>query len=112
VPEDSDAGTGGLAHAARSPGRSNRTVTPAIAAALVVLAASFALSVAFVLSNGGLDLPAAERPAGSGDLAAGGPGSSPSGIAGATVVPSGGPSLEPSPATAEPSSSEYKLSTS
>jgi hypothetical protein len=37
-------------------------VTPAIAAALVVLAASFALSVAFVLANGGLDLPAAQRP--------------------------------------------------
>ena len=34
-------------------------LTPAILAALLVLAASFALSVGFVVANGGMDLPAA-----------------------------------------------------
>ncbi len=73
--------------------RSTRAVTPAIAGALVVLAASFALSVAFILANGGLDLPAAERPTASSDVTAGGPSSAPSrsaqaslGTAGATPI--------------------------
>lgn len=62
MPGDSADGMGGGPDRVVPRGRSNRTVTPAIAAALVVLAASFALSVAFVLANGGLDLPAAQRP--------------------------------------------------
>ena len=71
MPEDSVAGTGGPPDSTMPPARSNRTVTPAVAAALVVLAASFALSVAFVLANGGLNLPAsAQVPTGSRDLAA------------------------------------------
>ncbi len=37
------------------------TPTPAIIGALLVLATSFALSVGFVVANGGLDLPAASR---------------------------------------------------
>ena len=69
MPEDSVDGMRGRPDSVTPRSRSNRTVTPAIAGALVVLAASFALSVAFVLANGGLDLPAAERPAGSGDVA-------------------------------------------
>ncbi len=36
--------------------------TPAIVGALLVLAASFALSVGFVVANGGLNLPAAQSP--------------------------------------------------
>jgi LysM repeat protein len=95
-------------------GRSNRTVTPAIAAALVVLAASFALSVAFVLANGGLDLPAAQRPSESA-LAATSPGLGAtataavetsarpaSGAPEASAPPSGPSPSSPSTATAAP----------
>lgn len=39
--------------------RPGLTPTPAIVGALLVLAASFALSVGFVVANGGMDLPAA-----------------------------------------------------
>ena len=73
MPDDSTDGTGGRPDSVEPPRRSNRTVTPAIAAALVVLAASFALSVAFVLANGGLDLPAAQRPSSSTDAVGGAP---------------------------------------
>ena len=65
MPEESVDGTVAPPIEAAPPGRSHRAVTPAVAGALVVLAASFALSVAFVLANGGLDLPAAARGPGS-----------------------------------------------
>jgi LysM repeat protein len=85
-------------------------VTPAIAAALVVLAASFALSVAFVLANGGLDLPAEQRSTsspgatGSGAVAE----ASPSGSAGADpgeTTSSGGPAPSSGVSTVTPSAS-------
>lgn len=41
------------------PADSGLRLTPAILGALLVLAASFALSVGFVVANGGMDLPAA-----------------------------------------------------
>lgn len=92
MPEDSVAGTGGPPDSAMPPARSNRTVTPAVAGALVVLAASFALSVAFVLANGGLDLPAAaQTPGGSSDLAAG----APTATRTETVTPSVAPTIAP-----------------
>jgi LysM repeat protein len=81
--------------------RSNRTVTPAIAAALVVLAASFALSVAFVLANGGLDLPAAQRPSSSSSAVAeaSGPAATSTAVAGQSLAPASLPpaSSAPSP---------------
>jgi hypothetical protein len=101
VPEDSVAGGGGQPGSVRPPARSNRTVTPAIAGALVVLAASFALAVAFVLANGGLDLPAAQRPSGSSGVTAEGPSSSPTDLIGASGPPSSSATPEP---TASPSS--------
>jgi LysM repeat protein len=88
VPEDSVGGMSGRPESVPPPTRSNRTVTPAIAGALVVLAASFALSVAFVLANGGLDLPAAQRPAGSGNTTAVVPSAGASAPAGESVAPS------------------------
>jgi LysM repeat protein len=95
VPEDSVDGRGGRPDPVAPPSHSNRTVTPAIAGALVVLAASFALSVAFVLANGGLDLPAAERAAGSGAVASVGP------------TEAGSPPASPAPAaTASPETAE------
>jgi LysM repeat protein len=118
VPEDSVDGADAPPITAPLPARSNRTVTPAVAGALVVLAASFALSVAFVLANGGLDLPAAAHaPGGSGSPDAGGLGatpstagasaptaSSPAPIASAGTSPSAEPSVaaEPSQSAAQP----------
>src|SRR5512143_1394507 len=96
---------GGRPNPVAPRGRPSRTVTPAIAAALVVLAASFALSVAFVLANGGLDLPAAQRPSGSSSIAGGAPTPSPASSSTAVAeasVPPPGPS---SPATATPTTS-------
>jgi hypothetical protein len=81
-----------------------RQLTPAIVGALLVLAASFALSVGFVVANGGMDLPVAvsARPS----AAAGSPGPDPSsgGVAGAgaSPSPSAAPSIEAAP-SAEPS---------
>jgi LysM repeat protein len=65
VREVSAAGTAGPPDAAVPRAPSNRPVTPAVAVALIILAVSFALSVAFVLANGGLDLPAAADGSGS-----------------------------------------------
>jgi hypothetical protein len=49
---------GGMAVVEPTPQvRSGMELTPAIAGALLVLAASFALSVAFVVANGGMNLP-------------------------------------------------------
>ncbi len=104
MPEDSVAGSGGPQDSAIPAARSNRAVTPAVAGALVVLAASFGLSVAFVLANGGLDLPAAAHaPRGSSDLAA-----APTATVTVTpsVAPTGAPSVlvspEPTPSAIEP----------
>jgi hypothetical protein len=48
-----------LVETAPAPGGSGLRLTPAILGALLVLAASFALSIGFVVANGGMDLPAA-----------------------------------------------------
>jgi LysM repeat protein len=76
--------------------RSGIELTPAIAAALVVLAASFVLSVGFVVANGGMNLPAVVSPS---PLTAQGsagptPGESPTPTTEAGSPP---PSAEPSP---------------
>jgi LysM repeat protein len=90
---------GGLAMVEPSAqARSGMEFTPAIAAALLVLAASFALSVGFVVANGGMNLPSVASP---GPLAAegsAGPASSQSPAA-STIDGSPAPSVEP---TAQP----------
>lgn len=87
MPENSPAGTDGRPDSAVPPASSNRTMTPAVAVALVILAASFLLSVAFVLANGGLDLPAAAgQSRGSGALASA---SSPGGSESAPTISTG-----------------------
>jgi len=48
-----------VAEAAPPPAGAGLQLTPAVIAALVVLAASFALSVGFVVANGGMNLPVA-----------------------------------------------------
>jgi hypothetical protein len=110
VPQDAVNGTRDQPDPVGPRRRSTRAVTPAIAGALVVLAASFALSVAFILANGGLDLPAAERPTASSDVTAGGPSTAPSrsaqtslGTAGATPIVTATPT--PSQAVATPAAS-------
>ncbi len=103
MPDDSVDGIGGQPNPAAPRSRSNRTVTPAIAGALVVLAASFALSVAFVLANGGLDLPAAVRPSASNPVAGGSPAATPTAtaVAEASIAPPGaGPAASPGQAAA------------
>jgi hypothetical protein len=81
-------------------GRGGIELTPAIAGALLVLAAAFALSVGFVVANGGMSLPGIASP--SPDLAetSAGPSASlapePSdGVA--SAAPSAEPTPEPSP---------------
>lgn len=79
---------GSLAMVDAAPTRvgSRLQLTPAIVGALLVLAASFALSVGFVVANGGMDLPAAATggPQGAVGSANPNPGGSPD--AGATAV--------------------------
>ena len=94
---------GGRPASVEPPRRSNRTVTPAIAAALVVLAISFALSVAFVLANGGLDLPAAQRASSSSGAVGGATTPGASTIATATAVAEGGTALPSASPVASPS---------
>jgi LysM repeat protein len=106
-------------------------LTPAIAGALLVLAASFALSVGFVVANGGMNLPAAainpsQEPAqgSSGPLPSGSPeattvagSAAPStqpsveaSVEAETSPPSGTPTSTPSiPASPSPSSDRYAL---
>jgi hypothetical protein len=89
-------------------------LTPAIVGALLVLAASFALSVGFVVANGGMDLPAAASGSQQAALgsAAPSPGASSESPAGAsagppapTEPPAGtAPSVEPSGAATQPPS--------
>jgi hypothetical protein len=80
--------------------RSGIELTPAIAGALLVLAASFALSVGFVVANGGMSLPGIASP--SPDVAqasvAPGPSMSPDpSLVSASASPSFEPTLAPSP---------------
>jgi len=128
VPDDSVDGMGDRPDSVAPRSRSNRTVTPAIAGALVVLAASFALSVAFVLANGGLDLPATQRPAGTGTVVGAAPSATATSSAEASVAPTAVNPAPPStetpatpapsatakatpPATPRPSSNRYDLLT-
>ena len=100
-----------MVEAAPAPVESGLRLTPAILGALLVLAASFALSVGFVIANGGMDLPI---PSASPDAAVASavPGSSASGVpvSSASPSPSAAPSASPTPdasvgsATATPTS--------
>lgn len=79
-------------------------LTPAVLAALLVLALSFALSVSFVVANGGMNLPLA--PGGSATPLGAAASSAPSGSASpdATTAPSDAPTIAPTPEpTDEPS---------
>jgi LysM repeat protein len=76
--------------------RSGMELTPAIAAALLVLAASFALSVGFVVANGGMNLPVVVSPSPLMAEGSAGPTSSESPAA-PTVAGSPAPSAEPTP---------------
>ena len=92
---------------AAASGRSGMRLTPAIAGALVVLAASFVLSVGFVVANGGMDLRTAAGGAGpSGSPASGAPAPSASAdVEGAAATPTPEPTPTPAPSpspTSEP----------
>lgn len=79
--------------------RPGTTLTPAIIGALLVLAASFALSVGFVVANGGMDLPVAAS--GGPQTAVESPAPSTGAPSAASAVPVSGspaPGPEPSPA--------------
>lgn len=76
-----------------------RQLTPAIVAALIVLAASFALSIGFVVANGGMDLPIAESA--DSPVASGAP--SPAESSG-SVDASAGPAASTQPSAAVPPS--------
>jgi LysM repeat protein len=83
--------------------RSGIELTPAIVGALLVLAASFALSVGFVVANGGMALPGGASPSAQAVLGSAGPGPSLSPAA-PSIAASDAPSIEPSGApTAEAS---------
>ena len=73
----------------------SRTLTPAIAAALVVLALAFLGSLAFVVANDGLALSAAASPPGTGGVL--GDVATPSPTAVPTVTPTPTPTPSPSP---------------
>ncbi len=80
--------------------RSGIDLTPAIAGALLVLAASFALSVGFVVANGGMSLPGVVPPSPSVAQVSAGPGPTPSpaaSVGSASEAPSVQPSVEPAP---------------
>lgn len=90
--------------------RPGTTLTPAVIGALLVLAASFALSVGFVVANGGMDLPVAASgsPQTAGESAAPSDAAPPDGSA----VPASGspvPGTEPSPAATPTASPEPTL---
>jgi hypothetical protein len=83
-----------LAEAEGPTGESGMRLTPAVVAALVVLAASFALSVGFVVANGGMTLRGVETAAESS------PSDAPSASAaveGHAATPSIAPGVAPSP---------------
>jgi LysM repeat protein len=80
--------------------RSGIELTPAIAGALLVLAASFALSVGFVVANGGMSLPGIASPSPDTAQASVGPGpslSSDPGIGAESEAPSAKPTATPTP---------------
>jgi LysM repeat protein len=80
--------------------RSGVELTPAIAGALLVLAASFALSVGFVVANGGMSLPGVGSPSPDVAQASVEPNASASpdpGVGVASSEPGGEPTPEPSP---------------
>lgn len=115
---------GGLALVEPTPQvRSGIELTPAIAGALLVLAASFALSVGFVVANGGMSLPGVASPSPDVAQASSEPGPSVSpdpGVSVASAAPSPGPTTEPtaaasvqaetSPPTANPTASPSEAS--
>lgn len=77
-------------------------LTPAIVAALVVLAASFALSVGFVVANGGMSLQALETAGGASASPAIAPSES-AAVEGQAATPTPAPAATPMPSpTAEP----------
>jgi hypothetical protein len=81
-----------LAEAEGPTGESGMRLTPAVLAALVVLAASFALSVGFVVANGGMTLRGVETAAESS------PSDAPSAaVEGQAATPSIAPGVAPSP---------------
>lgn len=85
------------------PRGSGLQLTPAIVGALFVLAASFALSVGFVVANGGMDLPAAGGPPQAALESAGsGPSLSPVPTSSASVSPIPTTVAGPSPAPTIP----------
>ena len=85
-------------------GRTFRSLTPATAAALLALAASCLLSVAFAVSNGGLVLTAATTASPSGGVLAAENTASPTATAAPTPSPSPTPTASPT-ATPSPSPS-------
>lgn len=97
-----------LADAAPPPGESGMRLTPAIVAALVVLAASFALSVGFVVANGGMSLQGLGSTGGSASPAASpaSPEASPlesAAVEGQAATPTPPPTTTPAPSpTPEP----------
>jgi hypothetical protein len=94
-----------LADVEAPTGESGMRLTPAIIAALMVLAASFALSVGFVVANGGMNLQGLET-AGGASPSSGGPSASAAvegQAATPTSVPSAAPTASPTPdSTPEP----------
>jgi hypothetical protein len=86
-----------MVETAPNPADSGLRLTPAILGALLVLAASFALSVGFVVANGGMDLPAASASPQAGiESAAPSPAISTAPVASEPPAESAAPSVEPS----------------
>jgi LysM repeat protein len=86
-----------MVETAPTPADSGLGLTPAILGALLVLAASFALSVGFVVANGGMDLPAASASPQAGiESAAPSPAVSTAPAESAPPAESAAPSVEPS----------------
>lgn len=84
-------------------------LTPAIAGALLVLAASFALSVGFVVANGGMSLPGGVSPSPHVAQGSGGPGPSAS-VEPTTSASSAARTIEPSPEPSPASGVEAETS--
>jgi hypothetical protein len=101
-----------MVEAAPAPAESGLRLTPAILGALLVLAASFALSVGFVIANGGMDLPVPPCASQEAAVASAAPDPSGSAVPAASPSPpaSAAPSATPTPeasvdsATATPTS--------
>ncbi len=108
-----------MIEAAPAPVDAGLRLTPAILGALLVLAASFALSVGFVVANGGMDLPVPSSASPEAVIASGAPGPSGSSAPVVTEPPaaSAAPTVAPTPeasvesATATPSSTASPTTT-